>query len=340
MNLEMNNTNSNVGNSKKISVLMSVYNETEKEINEAIESILTQSVSDFELIIVNDNPQNIEYIGLLSKWEDKDDRIKIIHNESNIGLAESMNKALKLASGEYIARMDADDISLSTRFEKELSILENGEFDIVFTNYSRIGPNGELLDNGKPVCESYSSDKMTENIVFQGIVHHPTVMMKKVFLYRVKGYRNFPCSQDQDLWIRSLEAGGRFGYIDEVLLYYRIRNNSITKKKGCQQYVTIQYILSLLTERERNNGNDSFSTTNYTNYIQKKCSAKSVENYNVASNYLESALEARREKDLLKSTYLRLKAFLVSDVLRDGYLNKVLNKKRLLLYIQQAQEGK
>ena len=84
MNLEMNNTNSNVGNSKKISVLMSVYNETEKEINEAIESILTQSVSDFELIIVNDN-STVDSRSIIEEYSSRYENIIDIHLDINSG---------------------------------------------------------------------------------------------------------------------------------------------------------------------------------------------------------------------------------------------------------------
>ena len=106
----------------KISVLMSVYNESNKELDEAILSILRQSLQDFELIIVNDDPVDVQHQQALQEWAKRDKRIILVQNDKNIGLAASMNKALRLAHGEYIARMDADDISAPDRLSRQLNI--------------------------------------------------------------------------------------------------------------------------------------------------------------------------------------------------------------------------
>ena len=121
---------------KKVSILMSIYNESEREIGLSINSILEQTYEDIELIIVIDNPKEKEkYLKLLEKYTLNYSNIIVSCNEENIGLAMSMNKAFELSNGDYIARMDADDISIKNRIEKEVNIIENHGYDFVFTRY-------------------------------------------------------------------------------------------------------------------------------------------------------------------------------------------------------------
>lgn len=105
---------------EKISVIMSTFNEKLEWVKEAIDSIINQTYRNIEFIIIVDNPNNIELKNMLEQYCIEDDRIKIIVNEFNIGLVKSLNKALKICSGEFIARMDADDISVKYRLEKQL----------------------------------------------------------------------------------------------------------------------------------------------------------------------------------------------------------------------------
>ena len=106
----------------EVSVLMSIYNERYNDIEKAVNSVLKQTFKDFEFIIVIDEPSRAN---LASMLEARDPRIKIYLNKENIGLAKSMNRAAELADGKYLARMDADDVSLPQRLEKEYkSIIE------------------------------------------------------------------------------------------------------------------------------------------------------------------------------------------------------------------------
>ena len=102
-----------------ISVLMSTYNETESELSQSIESILHQTYRNIQFLIVNDNPANPTLAHTLSRYAASDSRIQIVENEQNLGLVASLNRGWKLAKGQYIARMDADDIALPHRLESE-----------------------------------------------------------------------------------------------------------------------------------------------------------------------------------------------------------------------------
>lgn len=244
----------------KISVLLSIYNETEHHIRESVESILSQSYENFEVVIVIDNPLRKDIEDVMASYNDN--RIRLSYNEKNIGLAESMNKALLLSEGEYIARMDADDVAMPNRFEVELNVLKSGQYDLVCSHYVYIDENSYLLDQE---AVRYTNAQLVKWLPFNNTIHHPTVMMTREAILRVNGYRNFPCSQDYDLWLRMLEAGCRFFIIDESLLKYRIRKNSITESKSFKQIATIRYIKKLYDERK--NGMDSYSLSNYNRYI-------------------------------------------------------------------------
>lgn len=243
---------------------MSIYNENDKEIYESINSILNQTFSDFELIIVVDNPRITFFSKHLNELGLFDSRIKIIYNSVNVGLAKSMNKAFSVSKGSYIARMDADDIALPSRFQEELKVLNEG-YDLVCTDYIFIDENSEIIERKIP---SYSIDSLEMDLKYGNIIHHPTVMMNREIFERVNGYRNFPCSQDYDLWLRILEVGGRFAIINRPLLKYRIRVNSITSTQNFKQIATIWYIQKLHKERLRF-GKDSYSLDNYKKYLMK-----------------------------------------------------------------------
>ena len=112
---------------------MGVYNEKISWLNESVESILNQTYRNFEFIIIDDNPDNKEIKNYLLNLKQRDERIIIIFNDCNIGLTKSLNKGLEMATGEFVARMDADDISINTRFERQISYLNNhSKCDAVF----------------------------------------------------------------------------------------------------------------------------------------------------------------------------------------------------------------
>ena len=104
----------------KVSVIMSTYKEPIDWIRQSIDSILNQTFSEFEFIIVVDNPKYKELISVLNDYAEADNRICIMVNENNIGLVKSLNKALSQCNGEYIVRMDADDISLPERIAHQI----------------------------------------------------------------------------------------------------------------------------------------------------------------------------------------------------------------------------
>ncbi|MDV2577039.1 glycosyltransferase [Lactiplantibacillus plantarum] len=128
----------------EISVVMSVYNERPEQVRQSVEAILGQTYLPTEFIIVLDNPNQNDLKALLQTYDQQNDIIKLVFNWENIGLAASLNKAIKLANGELIARMDADDISEPKRLELELRELKRRSLDLVSGNIVYIDESGSV----------------------------------------------------------------------------------------------------------------------------------------------------------------------------------------------------
>lgn len=206
----------------KISVVMPVYN-GEKYIRESIDSILNQTFADFELIIINDcSTDSTEDI--IKSYSDK--RIRYIKNEKNLGVASSLNRGLDIAQGDYIARQDADDISFSDRFCKQLEFMEN------HSNVAVCGAETEVFGDVEPhvTYTVFGSRQVKVAMLFSASVAHPVVMMRNDILQR-ENYRydkEFDKVEDYDLWLR---IGEKYD-IDNahgVMLRYRLHNNQVTR---------------------------------------------------------------------------------------------------------------
>ncbi len=211
----------------KISVAMSVYNDS-KYLEDAIKSILNQTYTDFEFIICNDASTDGS-LDIIKKYKDIDKRIVLLENESNLGLSASLNRCIEYSSGEYIARMDADDISINNRFQQQVYYLEtNPEVAFVCGDIYLIDEDGVWGNriNNLPLSK--------HNVYVYQPIPHPTVMMRKSVLDDVGGYTVAPYTrrgQDFDLWCKMYHKGYRGENIGEIVLYYRETKESYKKRR-------------------------------------------------------------------------------------------------------------
>jgi glycosyltransferase involved in cell wall biosynthesis len=209
-----------------ITVVMSVYNGNQY-LSEAINSILTQTYSNFEFIIIDDGSTDTSW-ALLKSYQDI--RICLIRNERNLGLSKSLNIGLAEAKGNFIARMDSDDFCYPTRLEKQISYIKlHPEIGILGTSYENIDQEGQLLS----VCQNPTNHN--EILWSNMAIAHPTVMMRYSVLKQIGGYQVDGPAQDYDLWMRA-SAITKLANLPEVLLKYRIHTNSISQKKQDVQY--------------------------------------------------------------------------------------------------------
>ncbi|DAB31000.1 MAG TPA: glycosyl transferase [Sulfurimonas sp. UBA12504] len=206
----------------KISVIIAIYN-GQKYIKETIESVLNQSYKNFEIIAVV-NCSCDETIAILKSFDDV--RIRIF--ETNIcQLNFNLNYALLQSSGEYIARIDADDIALSDRFEKQVECIEKHNYDVVGTNLEYMNEESKTIS-----FKNYpkTDEKIRKKIYYKSVIAHPSVMYKKETILNVGGYLNGKMSEDYDLWIRLMrDKSIKFYNIQENLTRYRIHT---TQAKG------------------------------------------------------------------------------------------------------------
>lgn len=220
----------------KISVVMSVYN-SDKYLKESIESILSQTFTDFDFIIIDDG-SNDKSLEILKYYQNKDNRIKLI-SRGNKGLIYSLNEGIKIANGEYIARMDADDISYPNRFEIQLNYIKENNL-ILCGSWADI-----INDFGEKIGEMIYPPK-AEKIKIFGLLHNPfihsSVIFKKDIFNKVRGYnRSFKHIEDYELWTRIMFKY-KTGNVGENLLKYRVHENQITKTNNKEMRLKGLYV--------------------------------------------------------------------------------------------------
>lgn len=197
----------------RVSVIMPVYNTEEIYLRESIESILNQNYTDFEFIIIDDGSTN-NAPDVMKEYADKDSRIKIIKGEHR-GIGAGLNKGLDVAQGEFIARMDGDDISLPHRFETQVRYLdENPDISLVGARIKKF-PNRGLADCTKVIS--------VLSLLKGSKIAHPTVMFRKSDFekYNLRYDENWRVSEDYELWSRAIKYL-KLRNIDDVLLNYRV----------------------------------------------------------------------------------------------------------------------
>ncbi len=219
---------------------MPVYNCSEY-IQDCIKSILLQSYTNWELIIIDDCSTD-NTVELISNFSDH--RIKLHKNNRNIGLAASLNSCIALAEGEFIARMDGDDIMTIQRLEVQYNYLtNNSNVDVVGGLAYLIGRNNEILGFKKYL----KPRNFRQLLLVQGVFIHPTIMGKKNWFQKHMYDPSINRAQDLELWIRSYDSSN-FKNIDEYLIYYREVGNDY-KEKYFKVYISLRTILKLHREK-------------------------------------------------------------------------------------------
>jgi len=209
----------------KVTVLMSVYN-GEKYLAEAVESILNQTFRDLEFLIINDGSTDAT-ADILERYRRSDNRITV-YNQENQGLIASLNRGFQLAKGEYVARMDADDVSLTERLAREVKFMDT------HPDIGVVGTWVEYMDeNGRRLGEWHfptAPDVIGWHLLFGCCLAHPSVIMRRDVFQQLGFYRPQALhAEDYDLWSRAVTVT-RLANIPEVLLRYRISGEGICQR--------------------------------------------------------------------------------------------------------------
>lgn len=225
----------------KVSVVMTVYN-AEKYLSLSIESILNQTFTNFEFIIINDCSVDGSS-QIITNYSNLDKRIKIINNKTNLGVSKSCNNAIKMAAGEYIARMDSDDIALPNRLQTQVDFLDNNS-DVI-----AVGSNADVIDmNGNYVYTTSQPETYNEILLSlkkRATMINPTTIFRKESFLEVGGYYE-PIKhyfEDFMLWAQ-LSKIGKIVNIKDSLLQYRIVMNSISSKQVSKKYQQLEIEIS------------------------------------------------------------------------------------------------
>jgi len=207
-------------NNPKVSVVMSCYN-AEQTVQKAVESILNQSFKAFEFIIIDDASSD-QTLEVLCQYQQQDNRIILLTNESNRGLSYSLNRGIKQARTALIARMDADDFSYSNRLQLQYDFMgTNADVDILGTSVRCLNESHQPVKTIHPP----TNDRDIKRRVFRKtLVFHPTVMIKKE-IFEQHGYYDpdLRWAEDADLWFRLYDKVV-FHNLHEVLLDYTIKS--------------------------------------------------------------------------------------------------------------------
>ena len=233
----------------EISVIMSVYN-GEAYLEEAIASVINQTFTNWELVVVNDC--STDTTGeILAKIAAQDARVKVHTNEVNLRLPTSLNKAISLSSGKYIARMDADDICLPDRLEKQYRFMEeNPEIALSSCRFMTV-KNGVYRSGGAGGrCDSGAIRAM---LLVSNPILHPGVIAKAEVLKHYGYDTTLTCTEDLELWTRMAMGGEKMAILPECLLIYRLHDKQITSTTLERQHTEVlkieeKYYAKLLRE--------------------------------------------------------------------------------------------
>ncbi len=229
-------------NTIKASVLMPVYN-GEKFIKEAISSVLSQTFRDFELLVLDDGSTD-DSTKIAESFQDERIRLVKLNHQ---GIAGALNYGLNLSNGEYIIRVDSDDISIPSRFEKILNYMdENKDIAICGSWAISINEKGETIGmmNYPPV----ENEEIKKYTLRHNPFIHPAIIMRKSILESVGGYRYLKHNEDYELWIRILSKYKGHN-LTEPLLKYRIHPDQFTRKQNFRMRLSGIYIRILAMYR-------------------------------------------------------------------------------------------
>lgn len=316
----------------EISVIMSVYN-GETYLKEAIESVVKQTFKNWELIIINDCSTD-STSEILAEFASNDERIKVYTNEVNLKLPTSLNKAISLCNGKYIARMDADDICLPDRFEKQYKFMEENQDVALSSCRFMTVKNGVYASGGAGGrCDNEALRAM---LLVVNPILHPGVIAKAEVMKKFNYDTTLTCTEDLELWTRMAMDNQKMQILPECLLIYRLHDKQITSTTLERQHTEVlkiqkKYYSSLLREMDKEmqefyiSGIYFKENTDIHKFIEYAKWLKSVTAKNFDKNTINYALfeilaEYKRcgvsKSDVLKAMLKFNPFFLVKEIIR------------------------
>ncbi len=280
---------------KLVSVIIPVYN-VEKFAEQAIVSIIKQTYKHLEIIVIDDGSSDNTY-KIVADLATQDPRIRLYKNERNLKIVKTLNRALSLAQGEYIARMDGDDISALDRIEKQVAFLEsNPDYELVGCSMILIDESG--MEIGRSVKFS-DYELLMKLATYEMAVAHPTWLARKSVYRKLNGYRELSGAEDRDFLLRMISAKLKYTNLETYfgVVYRADRVGGSNDTLGLRRRKTTNYIDKLYVERQKT-GMDSFSEENLKQAIVTNIFWEKL--YHFSCRFENKRLEAKHNKNFIK----------------------------------------
>ena len=301
-----------------ISVIIPVYNVSDY-IDEAIGSIIKQTGVNFEVIIVDDCSSDDTY-EKVKRWVDKFDCIKVYKNKSNMKICKTLNFALSMSQGSYIARFDGDDISVTTRLEKQLKFLKENSLDLVGCQMIAINADGEHMVRGHMPIGIHS---VIESSRYSSPIAHIWLAKRDVY-DSLNGYREIPYAEDYDFILRALDMGYLCDNHGEHLMLIRHREGNTASSASLIQRKAHKYVLELHNRRVKHKSNEDQFNEDELNHRLRSWSI-TIFLHRISTQLLSSAYN---EKTLSIKVIKTLLSCLLSYYNLEYLINRFLFKKR------------
>ncbi len=309
-----------------VSVIMSAYNEEPDWLIEAIESIINQTYRNIEFIIILDNPNSNILEKIIKDYCLSDNRIRFYKNDTNIGLVKSLNRALGYVNGEFVARMDADDVSLPERLEKQVKYMElHPDIDLLGCRVIYIDEAGsELFTSPKIPEDTRLIKSCLKNI---NCFCHSTWLFRRVCADKIGGYRNVLYAEDYDFLCRLVTNNLKLANTNEILLKYRNRESGISNRNEIHQFINSKRVIKLYKQRLKYGVEketiDCFGSIDLSEKEQRK--------YIKVRSYFAKSKDNTNQNKILMVLIL-FKGFIISKNLRFFVINYSLVRVKMTLY--------
>ncbi len=300
---------------KLVSVIIPVYN-VENYVKEAIQSIQNQTYTNLEIIVIDDGSSDKTYT-IVEELARNDERIKLYKNEKNLKIVKTLNRALSLSNGEYIARMDGDDISALDRIEKKVKFLEeNKEFDLVGCSMKAIDTDGKQI--GQTVHYS-NQNLLIESLKYVTPVSHIWIARKSLY-EKLNGYREISGVEDYDFLLRMTSSSFKYTNLEDYFGYFvRLgRVGNTISSFGIRQRKMHSYVFKLYKERLKNQ-KDSFNEENLKKYIKTSNILEKIHSFSSRSLY--KAIKAKGEKN-----YFKMMSYLFSSLMSPYQISYLIDR--------------
>lgn len=312
-----------MNHNKLISVLIPTYN-VEKYIQSAIESVINQTYKNIEIIVVDDGSVDSTY-SVLEKIKALEPRLKLFRNNENLGIVKTLNFGLSVCEGEYIVRMDGDDLCDTTKFERQLDfLLKNKDVALIGCDVICIDEKDNVLNYVKSSHNIFCTKKILNYV--SPVMH--IWMCKKEIYTILNGYRELGGSEDYDFLLRLDALGFNFYNLPFYGYSVRLRTGNTQTTKGLYQRKIVYYIRRLYKERLLKN-NDSFNIRDRDDFTKSNCLLEKL--HNISVKYTYKALQYRGERKYFRFI-LSLMVSLVSPYQIKFYLENLVVKYCLKKY--------